>query len=465
MDKLAVIGTNHSVAPLAFREQLALVNQISGRNEFINPEVDQAIQADLKRLGIKGNTYDQLQTMTAKYKIQGSVTLSTCNRVEIYATLSPDQSAKQLLHFVEDLFQLDHSAVTKYTYLYEGLPAILHLFRVSASLDSMILGEPQILGQIKSAYEKALRGHSTDLLLNRFFTKAISFGKQIRTQTNVASGAVSVSYAAVELAKQQLGNLANKTVVIIGAGKMSELTVKHLVENGASRVIVVNRSCERAERMAEMFDGTAMVYQPDLKFLTQADIVISSTAAPHYVVQPDALKHVMEQRLNQPILIIDIAVPRDIAPECGKLEKVHLYNIDNLQAVVDTNREDRQKEAQLAEHIASEEAIKFHRYLNTLGVTPTIKSLNQKFQQIADQELERSIKKAVLSTEQQAVVSKMLKSLIKKLLDSPTRHLRQTAMSANSIQQVDLLRELFRLDERSSLNENETIEQKGSNFP
>ena len=467
MNKIAVIGSNHLVAPLSFREQLAFREQLTQANQVpidknvpVSSQIGKAIEADLKRLGIKGKTHDQLQSMTSKYQIHGTVTLSTCNRVEIYASLPSDESAGQLSDFLEDVFQLNQSDITKYTYLYEGLPAILHLFRVSASLDSMILGEPQILGQIKSAYEKSLTSNTTDLLLNRLFAKAISFGKQVRTETNVASGVLSISYAAVELAKQKLGSLANKTVVIIGAGKMSELTVKHLVENGASRVIVVNRSCERAERVAEMFNGTAMVYQPDLKFLTQADIVISSTTAPHYVVQPCALERVMEKRPNQPMLLIDIAVPRDIDPESEKIEQVHLYNIDALQEVVTTNREDRQKEAKLAENIASEEAVKFHKYLKTLGVTPTIKLLNQKFQQIADQELERSIKKALLDTEQEAVITTMLKSLIKKLLDSPTRHLRQTAMSNDSIQQVDLLRELFRLDENPDSNLDTTTREE-----
>ena len=441
MNKVIVMGTNHTVAPLEFRERLALIQTQN--------------QSDDADALCQGKTSDQSQIklgtwLQGKYQIQGSVTLSTCNRVEIYATLPSDQDPDQLRRFVTEAFQLEEELVDKYTYVYEGLVAILHLFRVSSSLDSMILGEPQILGQIKEAYSTALKDNTADSLLHRLFTKAISVGKQIRTQTNIASGAVSVSYAAVVLAKQLFNHLKDKTVVIIGAGKMSELTVKHLVENGVSRVIVVNRSCERAERVAEMFNGMPMVYQPNLNFLAHADIVISSTAAPHHVIQSAPLKRVMQKRSNHPMFLIDIAVPRDISPETAHLENVHLYNIDDLQAVVDSNLQDRQQEAELAEKIASTEAMKFHDYLNSLGVTPAIKSLNQKFQQIAARELEYCLKKGNLNREQQTAVSTMIRSLIKKLLDSPTRHLRQVAVNADPMQQICLLRELFCLDDIDS---------------
>ena len=291
-----------------------------------------------------------------------------------------------------------------------------------------MVGEPQILGQVKNAYEKSLSAGATGPVLNRTFAKAIGVGKRVRTETHLASGAVSISYAAVELAKKVFPSLKNKTVAIIGAGEMSELTAQHLVEHGVSRVIVANRTYERAVKIAEKFDGTPLAYDGGLNFLIDADIVISSTNAPHYLIRRQPLGEIMKKRMHRYLFLIDIAVPRDIDPDVGKVQNAFLYNIDDLQAVVASNLKARQQEAMIAAQIVDGEATRFYSQLQNFEVTPTIKALHQQFQQVATNELEACFNKAQLSPKQQKVVESMTQAIIKKLLHQPTKNLRQVVL-------------------------------------
>ncbi len=425
MNQLVSIGTSHHVAPIEFRERLAFSEeQLIESHQYVR-ESDQ---------------------------IQESVILSTCNRVEVYAVLNsvrtPEAAAKVLAEFLSRCHQIDTESLKKWTYLHHNLETIQHLFRVISSLDSMVVGESQILGQVKDAYDTSRAAGSTGTILNRLFTKAFNVGKRIRSETTITTGAVSISYAAVELAKKIFNTLEGKTVAIIGAGEMSELTAKHLVANGVSNVIVANRTYQRAVKVAEKFKGTPLAYDSDLNFLIDADIVISSTNAPDYLIKRQPLVNIMRKRKHRYMFLIDIAVPRDIEPDVSKLDSAFLYNIDDLEAVVVSNLKDRQQEAIHAEQIVSEEAKRFYDQLQVFQVNPTIKALHQQFRQIADTELQACLYKTTLSDAQEEAIASMTQAIVKKLLHHPMKNLRGAVNDgdADHGQYVQALQELFVLD-------------------
>ena len=425
MNHIVSIGTSHHVAPIEIRERLAF--------------------PDEQRI-------DSHQHLRELDQVQEAVILSTCNRVEVYAVLNSvrtaEAAAKVLTEFLSRYHQIDRESLKKWTYLHHNLETIQHLFRVTSSLDSMVVGESQILGQVKDAYDTSRSAGSTGPILNRLFTKAFSVGKRIRSETTITTGAVSISYAAVELAKKIFNTLDGKTVVIIGAGEMSELTAKHLVANGVSNVIVANRTYQRAVKVAEKFNGTALAYDSDLSFLIDADIVISSTNAPDYLIKRQPLANVMRKRKHRYMFLIDIAVPRDIEPDVGKLDSAFLYNIDDLEAVVASNLKDRQHEAIRAEQIVSEEAKRFYDQLQIFQVNPTIKALHQQFREIADTELQACFYKTALSEQQAAAITSMTQAIVKKLLHHPMQNLRCAVNDGDTDhgQYVQALQELFALD-------------------
>ena len=285
MNQIVSIGTSHHIAPIEFREKLAFSE-------------DQLIES--------------LQSLRESYQVQEAVILSTCNRVELYAVLNSRRTAethgKTLMEFLSHYHRVSVDTLKKWSYLHHDLDTIRHLFRVTASLDSMVVGESQIVGQVKEAYDISRSAGGAGTILNRLFTKAFSVGKRIRSETTITTGAVSISYAAVELAKKIFNTLENKTVAIIGAGEMSELTAKHLVANGVSKVIVANRTYERAVKIAEKFNGTPFAYEDDLGFLIDADIVISSTNASNYLIKRKPLTDIMRKRKHRYMFLIDIAV-------------------------------------------------------------------------------------------------------------------------------------------------------------
>lgn len=425
LNQLVSVGTSHHVAPITFREKLAFSDE---------------------------QLVHSLQHLRESQQIQEAVILSTCNRVEIYAVptarRSAEASALRLLEFLSRYHRIGMDALKKFSYSHHGSAAIQHLFRVTASLDSMVIGESQIMGQVKSAYEDSRAAGGAGAILNRLFTKAFSVGKRIRTETTIASGAVSISYAAVELAKKIFNTLADKTVAIIGAGEMSELTAKHLVANGVSNVIVANRTYERAVKIAEKFSGTPIAYQSNLGFLINADIVISSTDAPQYLITPRPLADIMRKRKHRYMFLIDIAVPRDIDADVNHIDGVFLYNIDDLEAVVAANLKERRHEATRAEQLVAEEAKRFHAQLQILEVSPTIKALHQQFQQVVEAERVACFDKANLSDKQQAAVASMTQAIVKKLLHHPVKNLRQAVNDdeADHGQYVHALQTLFALD-------------------
>ena len=425
MNQIVSVGTSHHVAPIEFRERLAFSEE-------------QLIESH--------------QHLRESNQVQEAAILSTCNRVEVYAVLNSvrnaDAATKVLVEFLSRYHQIDMASLKKWTYHHHNLETIQHLFRVTSSLDSMVVGESQILGQVKEAYDTSRSAGSTGTILNRLFTKAFSVGKRIRSETTITTGAVSISYAAVELAKKIFNTLEGKTVAIIGAGEMSELTAKHLVANGVSNVIVANRTYERAVKVAEKFNGTALAYDSDLNFLIDADIVISSTNAPDYLIKRKPLADIMRKRKHRYMFLIDIAVPRDIEPDVNKLDHAFLYNIDDLEAVVASNLKDRHQEATRAEQIVSEEAKRFYDQLQIFQVNPTIKALHQQFRQIADAELQSCFYKTTLSDQQEEAVASMAQAIVKKLLHHPMQNLRCAVNDGDSDhgQYVQALQELFALD-------------------
>lgn len=425
MNQIVSIGTSHHIAPIEFREKLAFS------------------EAQLT---------ESLQQLRESYQIHEAVILSTCNRVEVYAVANSvrtaDAAAKMLVEFLSDYHYIGVEPLKKWTYLHHNMETIQHLFRVTASLDSMVVGESQILGQVKTAFDTSREAGGAGPILNRLFTKAFSVGKRVRSETTIATGAVSISYAAVELAKKIFNTLEGKTVAIVGAGEMSELTAKHLVANGVSNVIVANRTYERAVKVAEKFNGTPIAYDSDLGFLIDADIVISSTDASDYLIKRQPLANIMRKRRHRYMFLIDIAVPRDIEPDVSKIDHVFLYNIDDLEAVVASNLKDRQQEATRAEQIVTEEAKRFYDQLQIFQVNPTIKALHQQFREIADTELQACFYKATLSDQQEAAVASMAQAIVKKLLHHPMQNLRCAVNDgdADHGQYIQALQELFALN-------------------
>ena len=410
MNPIVTVGTSHHIAPLDFREQLS----------FSESQLTEAFQL-----------------LSEHPDVREAAILSTCNRVEVYAATHSKDGCAVLSDFLSNYHHIEPQQLDKFTYSHQNLDAVRHLFNVTASLDSMIVGEPQILGQVKEAYVQSLAAGTTGDILNRLFTKALSVGKRIRTETDIAAGAVSISYAAVELAKKIFQTLEDKTVAIIGAGEMSELTAQHLVKNSVSKVIVANRTYQRAVDIAKKFNGIPLEYDADLSFLVEADIVISSTDAPHYLIDRHSLAEIMRQRKHRYMFLIDIAVPRDIDPEVSRVDNAFLYNIDDLEMVVASNLKDRGHEAEIAAQIVKEEVVKFQSQLQAFEVNPTIKALHQQFQGVVSKELEVCLDKAKLTSEQQKIVEAMTQAIIKKLLHQPTANLRQVALNSNHIGTVD----------------------------
>lgn len=418
---IAVIGVNHRTAPLHVREKLAF------------PE-----------WGMK----DSLTKLMSYPGIDGCAIVSTCNRTEIYiAPMELDSGMSSVWSFLSEKSGLDISEIKNFTFCHTLYDAIRHLFRVVSGLDSMILGETQILGQVKKAYELALEAKTTNVVLNTLFQQAITTGKRVRTETGIDQNPVSIPYAAVELAKQGLGALDGRSVLVVGAGEMSELTAINLVANGVSSVIVSNRSYDRAVQLAEKFNGTAVKFDRLFQYMNQADIVISSTAAQHYVIKTPEMLRVMAERQGKPIMMIDIAVPRDIDPEVRKIANVTLYDVDNLQHVVDANLEERRKAAVLAEGIIEEELNEFMRWLATRFVVPTITALKKMGEEIKNRELIRAYNRlGDLTDREKKIIGSLANSIVNQLLHNPVIKLKQYALTPEGHLYTEITQNIFNLE-------------------
>lgn len=418
---IVAVGLNHKIAPVEVRERFAF-----------SPD----------RIGA---VLDGLAEFARERAI-----VSTCNRMEVYTVaLRPKQAASEIRSYLHSLqcSNLPESEVVPYLYGLHDDQAARHLFSVAAGIDSMILGEPQILGQVRDGYELAAAHGSTGPILSAMFQRALAVGKRARTETAISRNAASVSHAAVELAKQIFGEISSRVVLVVGAGEMSELTAKNLVDNGVRRILVVNRTRERAEEMAARFGGRAMGWDLIGEALRLSDIVITSTGSPHAIFRPDMMGAAMRARKQRPLFFVDIAVPRDVDPAVGAMENVFLYDIDDLQSVVAANLKEREKEAVKVEAIIEEEARNFGSWLRSLEVVPTIVALRERLEQIRQAELARYGGRLNLSDRDRNTVDALTQAIVNKILHTPTVRLKAEADNGERGIYVDAVRELFDLRE------------------
>ena len=418
--KLLLTGVSHKTAPVHLRERLAIAEG----------SLPRALQ-ELQRLGASE-----------------AVVLSTCNRVE-FALSSPDDVEPGAIidRFLED-WKGSNSAAAFAGHLYrlEAREAIQHVFRVAASLDSMVVGEPQILGQLKAAYAAAKAEGTVGGLLETVMTKAFNVAKRVRSETGIGQMAVSVSYAAVEVARQIFDSLKGRAVMIVGSGKMGELAARHLRRSGADRIFVTNRTRERAEDMAKLFDGRAIEYTRFLGMLHEVDIVITSSAAPHYILTREDMQRVIAQRRNKPIYLIDIAVPRNIDPRVNEIEGVFLKDVDDLEGVVNANIQQRSKQADQAEKIVAVEVEQMLARLRLEEVTPTIISLQAQLEEIRLVEVTRTLRRMPgLTAEQQQQIETMTKSMVNKIAHGPISELRRNAGQPEGGVVIDAIRRVFHI--------------------
>lgn len=400
--KLLITGVSHKTAPVEVRERLAF------REETL-PHV--------------------LSDLKSREGVSEALVLSTCNRVEIMVATHDACDPRVLVEmFLAEHKSVNPQSIATHLYRHEGRSAIHHLFRVAASLDSMVVGEPQILGQLKSAYATAKECGAIQGWMDGVMSRAFSVAKRVRSETGIGQMAVSVSYAAVELSRKIFGSLANKTVMIAGAGKMSELAARHLRRSGASHVFVTNRTPERAIELAKLFDGTPVEYSRFVGMLPEVDILIASSGAPHYILHKEDMQRVIAARRNRPMFLIDIAVPRNIEPSVNQIDNVFLYDIDDLQEVVNANLRERQKEADHAEALILEEVDRMMARLRVVEVTPVIVGIQEQLEQIRSSELEKVRRRyGPFTPEQEEALEALTRGIVNKIAHGPISQLRDHA--------------------------------------
>lgn len=418
---ILVVGLNYRTAPVEVRERFSVS--------------DQVLAGALERLAGSDHLLE-------------TVLVSTCNRTEVYAVADEADSAREeIMDFLADASGIGREAFLPYLYIYGDDMAVRHLFRVICGLDSMILGETQILGQVRDAFLHAQELGVTGPAFNHLFKRSVTLAKQAHSETEIGRHAVSISYAAVELAKKIFEELANKTVLIIGAGKMSELTAKHLYASGASRVLVVNRTFERAKELAEKFEGHALELKSIDLALKEADIVISSTGAEGYVVTKNQVAAVMKQRRYRPLFLIDIAVPRDLDPEINRLDNVFLYDIDDLEGVIAANLEERKKEAEKINVLIEEELAAFKQWQNERAAIPLIAAVQKKagdIQQSVMQSLQNKLPN--LSEREIKLLQKHTMSIVNQMLREPIRQLKEMAVEPEAEMYLAVFSRIFGLE-------------------
>ncbi len=417
--KFQLIGVNHRTAPVEVREQLAI------------PE---------SRLG------EATRLLAGHPGVAEAMVLSTCNRVELLTRVHNGRA--DLRGFLGEHFGVDASAYASHLYEYDDRDAVRHVFRVASSLDSMIVGEPQILGQVKESYAVARSVGAVHSQLDALLTRAFAVAKRVRTETAVGSSAVSVASAAVELARKIFGSLAGKQVYLVGAGKMSELAARHLLAHGAGAIFVANRTHERAIELAGRFDGQAILFEQLYETADRADIVITSTGSPHPIFRRQHGELFLSRRRHRPMFFIDIAVPRDVDAEMAKLEGIFVYDIDDLQAVVTAHMDGRQREAQRAAAIVETEVERFVARLESLKVVPTIVSLQEHLETIRQAEVDRARGRlGSLTPDQELAIEVLTRGIINKVLHTPMTTLKTAAADPEATTLVEVLRRLFKLGE------------------
>ena len=414
-----LIGVNHNSAPVEVRERLAI------------PE-GRLPEANRRLLEYPG--------------VEEAMVLSTCNRVELLA--HGKNGSTDLRGFLGQYFGIEPADFDCYLYEYREREAVRHIFRVASSLDSMIVGEPQILGQIKEAFALARAAGAAGGRLDALLTRAFAVAKRVRSETAIGASAVSVASVAVELAEKIFGSLSGQKVFLVGAGKMSELAARHLLAHGAGSIFVVNRTPERARQLAEKFHGTTFPYQDLYDHVDQADIVITSTGAPHAIFRREHGELFLSRRKNRPMFFIDIAVPRDVDPEMNKVDGVFVYDIDDLQQVVTTHVADRKREAERAQAIVDGEVERFAARAQTLSVVPTIVSLQEQLELVRQAEIDRVRGRlGQLTPEQEMAIEAMTRGIVNKVLHTPITTLKSAARESEATSVIELIRRLFNLDD------------------
>ena len=415
---LVVVGVNYNTAPVDIREKLAM---------------------DEGELGTA------LVKLTSNLHISEACIVSTCNRTEIYAVTRTRADDEHLKDFLASYNDVERDTLESCVYCYQGHHAVKHLFEVACGLNSMALGETQVLGQIRNAYCVADESESTGTILNNLFQRAISVGKRARTETAISCGAFSIGAAAVELAKFVLGDLSGRKALLIGAGDMSKLAATHLIANGLEKVYVTSRTLPRVKELVEALGGEGIKFDRLEEALREVDVVISSTSAKHLIITKELAERVMLERGHTPLFFIDIAVPRDIDPDVAHVEGAFVYNIDDLRIFVDRCRTEREAEVEKVQEIIEDEMIGFMSYMHTLEAVPLIKQLRNKFESVYQSEWDRCAPKlAHLPEEDRERVRKSLMSVVKKLTHDPILQMKEYAANGGS-HKLEIVRELFGL--------------------
>lgn len=416
-----VVGVNHRTAPVDLREKLS----------FIEAELPEA-----------------MRVLQQQKSILENIVISTCNRTEVYAVVDQLHTGRYYIkQFLANWFEIPMDSFETYLVINEDDKAIEHLMKVSAGMDSMVLGETQILGQVRDSFLEAQSLGTTGTVFNQLFKQAVTFSKRAHSETEIGANAVSISYAAVELAKQVFGTLNHKHIAILGAGEMGELALKNLQGSGAERVTVINRTLSTAEEVAKKFGGVAKPMSEMQCTLLEADILISSTAATEHVLDYDLMKYVERLRKGKPLFLIDIAVPRDLDPRIGELSNVFLYDIDDLQGIVDANLAERERAAEKIGFMIEGQIIEFNEWLTTLGVVPVITALREKALQIQETTMESIMNKMPDLTEREKkVLSKHTKSIINQLIKDPIQQAKEFAMEPKSSEKLELFQQIFGLE-------------------
>ncbi len=427
---ILLIGLNHKSAPVEIRECLAFSNEDAG---------------------------EALPAVTAFSDIEEAMLISTCNRMEfLLISNNAPESAKTVKSFLAEFKKTPQHRFEEALYIYKDDEAVRHIFRVASSLDSMVVGEPQILGQIKEAYRQSNELKTSGVILNRLLHKAFSVAKRVRTETGISDHAVSISYAAVELAKKIFDDLKGKEALLIGAGEMAVLALEHLAKNGIDKIFVANRTFERAVEVADRFKGTPIRFEEIVDGLLSVDIVISSTGAPHHILTYKDVRPLMRPRRNRSLFFIDIAVPRDIDPNINRIDNVYVYDIDDLKGVIDKNVEERRKEAIRGDRIVEEGAIQFRNWFKSLEVTPTIVALRNKAETIRKAELKKTLSGLKsISDNDRVAIEQLTASICNKILHDPTIFLKKPGRWAKRGFYIDAARKLFNLNGDDSVNEND----------
>ncbi|HEX3036421.1 MAG TPA: glutamyl-tRNA reductase [Thermodesulfobacteriota bacterium] len=431
--RVVVVGLSYKTAPVEVRERFS----------FSQPVLEAA-----------------LTELYKKASVEECLILSTCNRVEIYAVSENiDNCVEGIKEFLSEFHKVSPESFSSYLYISIGHMAIRHMFRVASSIESMVIGEPQILGQIKQAYKIAVLKRTVGLILTRLCHVAFSVAKRVRAETKIGTHAVSVSRAAVELAKRIFDDLSKRTVMLIGAGDMAELAAQHLIRSGIKDIVIANRTFENAESLAEKLKGKPIRIEEVYYSLKNVDILITATGSTDFIIKPQHVRKALKLRSNEPMFMIDIAVPRDIDPRVEEIENVYLYDIDDLKGVLDENLQMRRENIEKAEEIILYGERYFQRWLNGLKIVPTIILLRKRLEEIKAAELRKALGKLNgYSDKDKNVIESMVSGIIGKILHSPITRLKKESSTSMGALYVDAINELFELDKQFEFQEEEDYE-------